>query len=927
MKLPRSTSMRAGCVAGFFSFAVYAFTAAPNVTLLDGGELIVAAQHFGVPHPPGYPLWTILAWIFQLLPLGNAAWEIALFSGVCGALAVGCAAWLISESIRWLARAHPAAERVGGVVAVAFSLAWAFTIPLWSQAVIAEVYALHSLVVMLYLIALFRWMRAPSRTRGLVAVALWFALGMSNHHLMLSLAGLPLLAVLLLRADLMAEFVVFLALIGAGVYLGFAWLSGDPATWSTAVRFGLCAIVALLALGWVRRRVVHWRLGLLLAGAVVLGLAPYAYMPLASATNPPMNWGYARNPDGFFYSINRSQYHGTLSDQLLKVLGTPMGSRPPEVGWRRREPERGRIAYLADFAGFYWITLARSFSLVPVLGFLAAVWAIFITREKRRLAWLLLLFIGFFLAAFLEPFFNQPGTDVMAWLVEMPYHGYAYGLCAVLSGIGFALAFLRIRRRWDFSANWIALLLLLPGYGLWHNRADSTQRGRWWGWEFGHEMLAGLPQGSIVLGGTDPGRFVPTYMIFGESPQSARVKRDPGFDRRDLYIITQNTLTDPFYLQYLRDQYTAERPQSYNWFERLLGRPSMYPEADIVLPTDAEVRALFEKLSKEHEAAGPEAPPPDFNSAMARWLFEHNKKEHAFYVEESFPMAWSYPHAVPHGLGYRIAPERLEELAPEVVEADRVFWKNYVEKLLGDPRFREDVDGRHAFSKLRTTTGNIYRSRAMLAEAELAYRQALELWPANTEVLRLLVDLLIGQRRFTDAQELMERAYPLDPDNPMMKRLTAAAFMRKNLQGEIEAAEANRGSAPEAVEAILALLRNYEAAHDTEAAEKLIASVLAAHPADPILFQEIVNHHVRARRFDRALAVARQWDAAMPDEAEVKFVLARFLFATGAREEFYKRAQEAVTLGGLAMRQRFARDELFVPIRREPEFQGLATPP
>ena len=40
-----------GIVTGIISFAVYAWSAAPNVTLLDSGEFIVAAQHFGVPHP------------------------------------------------------------------------------------------------------------------------------------------------------------------------------------------------------------------------------------------------------------------------------------------------------------------------------------------------------------------------------------------------------------------------------------------------------------------------------------------------------------------------------------------------------------------------------------------------------------------------------------------------------------------------------------------------------------------------------------------------------------------------------------------------------------------------------------------------------------------------------------------------------------
>ncbi len=50
-----------GLVAAFVAGVVYFWTAAPNVTLLDSGEFVVAAQHFGVPHPTGYPLWTLLA--------------------------------------------------------------------------------------------------------------------------------------------------------------------------------------------------------------------------------------------------------------------------------------------------------------------------------------------------------------------------------------------------------------------------------------------------------------------------------------------------------------------------------------------------------------------------------------------------------------------------------------------------------------------------------------------------------------------------------------------------------------------------------------------------------------------------------------------------------------------------------------------------
>ena len=77
-----------GLAAGLIAFAVYWWSCAPNVTLLDSGETAVAAIHFGVRHPTGYPLWTFLAWVFQLVvPFGNAVWRVNLFSGVCTAAA------------------------------------------------------------------------------------------------------------------------------------------------------------------------------------------------------------------------------------------------------------------------------------------------------------------------------------------------------------------------------------------------------------------------------------------------------------------------------------------------------------------------------------------------------------------------------------------------------------------------------------------------------------------------------------------------------------------------------------------------------------------------------------------------------------------------------------------------------------------------
>lgn len=49
--------------------ALYVWTLAPSVMGGDSGELTAAALTGGVPHPPGYPLFALLARLFAALPL------------------------------------------------------------------------------------------------------------------------------------------------------------------------------------------------------------------------------------------------------------------------------------------------------------------------------------------------------------------------------------------------------------------------------------------------------------------------------------------------------------------------------------------------------------------------------------------------------------------------------------------------------------------------------------------------------------------------------------------------------------------------------------------------------------------------------------------------------------------------------------------
>src|SRR5690349_13982207 len=68
-----------------FILATYILTLFPTVSGGDSGELIAAVHTGSVAHPPGYPLYTLLAKLFTFIPYGSIAWRINLFSACCDA--------------------------------------------------------------------------------------------------------------------------------------------------------------------------------------------------------------------------------------------------------------------------------------------------------------------------------------------------------------------------------------------------------------------------------------------------------------------------------------------------------------------------------------------------------------------------------------------------------------------------------------------------------------------------------------------------------------------------------------------------------------------------------------------------------------------------------------------------------------------------
>ncbi len=129
----RDGSPRAAAVLATLVLAVvYSATAAPDVTFWDAGEFLAAFATFGIPHPPGTPLFVAIGrvWVLGAGLLGaREALAGNLFSAACTAAAGGCTAWLVA---RWTR------DRGCGVAA---AICAGTMTTVWANATEAEVYA------------------------------------------------------------------------------------------------------------------------------------------------------------------------------------------------------------------------------------------------------------------------------------------------------------------------------------------------------------------------------------------------------------------------------------------------------------------------------------------------------------------------------------------------------------------------------------------------------------------------------------------------------------------------------------------------------------------------------------------------------------------------------------------------------------------
>ncbi|MCL5098620.1 MAG: DUF2723 domain-containing protein [Candidatus Omnitrophica bacterium] len=753
------------------------------------------------------------------------------------------------------------------------------------------------------------------------------------------------------------------------------------------------------------------KLPAILAGMWLLGASFYFYMPVTSMTNPPMNWGYPRTYDGFIHALTRGQYERT----------NPTNDVGKFIGQMRMYGEGA-----AEEFNFVYLMIG----LVPFLYFFRMqkreqAWMIGLTAIFLCLAVLLMILLNpntdkqskdltkvFFTASYVMiAMWIGYGLTLIGSYLATHYAQYRtwilYG-CAGAAGIAIyslaktiyevnyplivytaifgvalsvlALGTLLVARRKAPLPVMLAIFALMPTYSVMSHWADNEQHGHLFGFWFGHDMFTPpfkiypeMARDAILFGGTDPGRFCPTYMIFCESFIPPKKRRDPKFDRRDVYIITQNALADGTYLNYIRAQYNRstevdppffrdlfrtrkeiEQPQPgfTNYLARAVApvdrfftnlgeriearrrREGVYPPKEIHTPSPEESKACFDEYIKDAQKrlAANQLDPGEnvqivgdrvqvagqvsvmqINGLLTKVIFDQNPTNE-FYVEESFPLKWMYPHLEPFGIIMKIDRKPLPEITDAMVKKDHDFWCNYSKRLIGnwitydtpikdicaftervyrrmdfrnftgDPKFVRDNDAQKAFSKLRSAIGGLYAWRVnnakpgspeqqrMFKEADFAFRQAFAFCPYSPEAVFRYVNLLASVQRFDDALMVAETCQKFDPENDSVNSLVkqliqikqghpAVSQAQSQISELIQQYETNPGNVQVGLKLASALFQLQQTNQAMAILDHLIAMLQPQYQADPANAQvafQLASAYSQRQKPDQAEAVINQ---------------------------------------------------------------------
>ncbi len=501
---------------------VYFLTLAPELTLEDSGELCTGAFYAGIPHPPGYPFWTIYAWFWTaILPVGNVAWRVEVGEATAAAMACGLVALMVSRGSSMLMESIEELKSLTGkwenAICVVSGIVSGIMLGLggvvWSESVAINRISLFGLPwMMVVMVCLLRWIYAPHQRRYLFYAFFFFGLCATIHQTLIVAAmgieaaiaaaqprlgrnlflgnGIVFLAVLIAQAthltnalNILPMLLAIFYAVGIGSIAAYVWLAIstketfdefclDGAAAIALVfmvltpTYGLiCGVLALAAFGtffalaWKTWKLGHeWLIVFVCFILCCLGAAFYLYEPIAGMTNPPMQWGYPRTKEGFFHALGRGQYEQPNPTDLFTAEGRELFLT-----------QLGML--LSDIAmEFNWVMLFLA--LIPLLFFLK--------MRKRERSWIIGLSAVYFFIAILLVILMHPTPDRQSSELHKVFFTSSHGVIAIMAGYGLALtaAYMATHyQKFRVVGLWIGILTLLPALIALYNGVNNTFYG------------------------------------------------------------------------------------------------------------------------------------------------------------------------------------------------------------------------------------------------------------------------------------------------------------------------------------------------------------------------------------------------------------------------------------------------------------------
>ena len=323
------------------SAVIYLLTIEPTASFWDCGEFIASSYKLEVGHPPGNPVFQLVARCFSMFAdPQHAAVAVNAMNAICSALTIFFLYLTIVFLVKRLVK--PSADgkySVAQAIAIMGSgavgaLAYTFSDTFWFSAVEGEVYAMSSLVTALVFWAMTKWYEqadTPYANRWIVLIS--FVMGLSIGIHLLNLLAIPALVFMYyykMREDghytlweYMKIFLVSVVILGVILFGIIPYLPKIAAYFdlffvnTLGLPFNSGAVFFMLALlgacFWglfrtMKQQKVFLNTALLCFTMIVIGFSLFSIVIIRSAAKTPTNEYQPDNPFTLVRYLGREQY-------------------------------------------------------------------------------------------------------------------------------------------------------------------------------------------------------------------------------------------------------------------------------------------------------------------------------------------------------------------------------------------------------------------------------------------------------------------------------------------------------------------------------------------------------------------------------------------------------------------------------------------